>query len=266
MKRNITAAFISVIMLVSLMLLSGCGSAAEKASDLAPKSLIRESAYFPGEDGAYNVVLIVENNGMLPIEYGIIEGIAKDKDGNPIKSVKDGEETLSFSLSYYRLGKGEKTAICMDSGLQMDSILDYFEEVPAKFEWEQSYVEKGAKIVPYGISVTACEDVDTGEYGDEHEFMVTLHNDSETDYVYDHDAVDFIAGDKYFSAAVVAVYRNADGEIKDAVKMDPYEPEAKDIPAGGDVSMPFHSSHFCEDSELTPEYYFSVDVEYDVEN
>ena len=67
MKRNITAAFISVIMLVSLMLLSGCGSAAEKASDLAPKSLIRESAYFPGEDGAYNVVLIVENNGMLPI-------------------------------------------------------------------------------------------------------------------------------------------------------------------------------------------------------
>ena len=87
---------------------------------------------------------------------------------------------------------------------------------------------------------------------------MTLHNNSNTDYIRNPDGYGLLVEGTPLSGEVVAVYRDSEGEIKDFTTIGPYADSISDIPAGEDATWYCYSNHVCTDEDLVPEYYFSV--------
>ena len=273
MKRTFNRIITAMLISVTVLAFTGC-SAEDLKSVVKGGADILETAYFYDEDsGVYEAVCIMENNSNKPVKEGLLEATAYDKDGNRIQSVKKEGADYYFVMSYNWLSEGEKTAALLtNAGFENEegmSILDHYTEVPASLEWSavQGGAEKDSDLAPHGLSVKACEP-DTakdGWFGDDSGvYNVTLHNDSETDYVFNEDEFCYQMDSTLFSFKIVAVYRDSEGEIKDVemiqdVGLDP--PSV--IPAGGDIEMEGLSAYKCDDDSLTPEYYVYIDLIYD---
>ena len=132
-------------------------------------------------------------------------------------------------------------------------ITDRYEAIPDTLEWkiEDGFTRADPELVPHGLSVKDC----VLEYGDDVSgtYNVTIQNESGSDYTAgSHNT--FTSGDKEFTIAVIAVYRDEDGKIKDAVEM--YALPA-DIPAGSETDLTCVSSYVSEE-DYAPEYYIRI--------
>lgn len=257
MRKRITMAVIAALC-AAVLLMGGCG-AVNKVKNVAGKNAeLLETAYFIDEDtGIYNVVAIVENNTLNPIELGFVNAKAYDGNGERIESVKTDKGDFGLGLPFYWLCRGEKTAVVETNSGHLDDsnfgMHNHYVDTPASLEWEDGFSGPDPDLVPHGLSVVDCTPYGGGE------FAATIHNGSETDYTYDADSSMYSTPDHSFRFDVVAVYRDTDGKICDAVDMmySAYV-GAEDMPAGSDTVINFYSDHVCEDDSLTPEYYICV--------
>lgn len=268
MKRKFNLIIVAILITVTVLAFTGCSidklkSAVKEGAD------ILESAYFYDEDtGTYEVVCILENNTMSPLQSGLLESRAFDKDGNRINTVVADGLDGGLCIGYNWLATGEKTAAMLTNAGWEDEegydILDHYKEAPDSLEWVESagMTRKDPNLKPHGLSIKACEyDASKdGWYGDDSVYNVTLHNDSEADYVFNADEFCYETDSIKFSFKIVAVYRNAEGEIKDAELIEYTGNNTPSvIPAGEDVVMQGNSYNRCDDDSLTPEYYVYID-------
>ena len=270
MKRKFDLIIVTILITVTALAFTGC-SVDKLKSAMKDGVDILESAYFYDEDtGVYKVVCIIENNTMSTLDNGILESRALDKDGNRINTVVTDGSDGGLCIGYNWLGTGEKTAGMLTNEGWEDvegDILAHYKEAPDSLEWVEAagMSSKAPNLKPHGLSVKACEydAAKDGWYGDDSVYNVTLHNDSETDYVFNNGEFCYETDSIKFSFKIVAVYRNADGEIKDAALIEYTGNNTPSvIPAGEDVVMEGNSSYRCEDDSLTPEYYIYIDNMY----
>jgi hypothetical protein len=96
------------------------------------------------------------------------------------------------------------------------------------------------------------------DYDEGADYEITIRNDSETDYHYDAQSMYYQTDVMDFNFEVVAVFRDSEGNLRDAVMMNPRPNLQKDLPAGSETNMTFYSNHVCRDEDLTPEYYLCI--------
>lgn len=265
MRKRITMAVIAALCAAALML-GGC-STVEKVRKATGKDVdVLESAFFCDEDtGQFKAVVFIENNTLNPIQFGFVEARGYDENDNAIDAVKIDSEENRLSITYNWLCTGEKT-VALFTGEGMDdpfyNINSYFAEVPAALKWKSGFTSPDPEIVPHGLSVTSCVPDDSGLlYSDEttKAYAVTIHNDSDADYIYDPDSMQYTAPGHTLDFDTVAVYRDADGVIRDAERIY-YVPVAEpgDLKAGSDTVLHCYCADACTDDSLTPEYYISI--------
>jgi hypothetical protein len=271
MRVSKRASIVAALVCIAMLLFTGCDKVGDVKSVLKSDADILESAYFYDEDtGAYRSVVIVQNNTANPIEYGYFFARAFDENGERINSVKTAEGDSALLGTCYWLSKGEKNAVIFtndgivddDNFDGMNSILDHYTAVPATLEWEMdSGSRKDPNLPPHGLSLTGIEPYvsDLGFEGDYMEYMATIHNDSDIDYTFDDDNFEYAGGGKRIGFDIVAVYRDADGNIRDMQKIS-YTGLGgmPDIAAGSDTEIYVMANHTVKDESLTPEYYISI--------
>ena len=275
MKRNKLTALMLALMMAAVMALPGCGTVEETNKQAAEKGEILESAYLVDkETGEFTAVVIVENNA----EYMMLENLyvadAYDENGESIEEYQEEEGSITqehgLSAECFWLDSGEKTALAVSSDMDISSynfgnkITDYYKAMPETLEWRlaQSYDKQlmaawGKDLEPHGLSVSECS-VDYSEEGYS-EYVVALHNDSNTGYSCDPSTGNFVTdtGEFEFELRLVAVFRDTEGNIKDAITMVPMSGQESEIAAGSDSTLMFYSLRsYAEDSE--PEYYINI--------
>ena len=238
------------------MLLAFGGCSEIYNSDLSPNSEgeleIADSAYFVDKNtGDYSFVVIFENNSSDPIKEGGCSAVAFDEEGSQTMWVD-----YSLGAFFNWLGTGERTAYMFTTAIiPGESILDRYLSIPDSLEWELEEPVPDAELPSHGLSVAEC--TMTGDYDNWADYDVTIRNESETDYLYDFQSMMYQSDIADFAIEVVVVYRDADGNIKDAELIPLRPPSQKDIPANSEATMVGYSNHVCRDENLTPEYYIS---------
>lgn len=268
MRVSKRASVVAALICIAALLFTGCDKIESIKKATGTEADILESAYFYDEDtGAYRTVAIVQNNTMNPIKMGFIVARAYDENGERIEHVMDGEMESPLLGSYYWLCIGEKSAVILcNDGYSDDpffNILSHYTAVPATLEWENDGGSRqDPELVPHGLSITGIEpyyDSSVWFEGDYAEYTATIHNGSETDYTFDDGAFEYIWNGKKFSFNIVAVYRNAEGEICDMQEMQYTGINGMpDLPAGSDTELYVFANHTVKDDSLTPEYYISI--------
>lgn len=260
----------------AVLLLGGCSAVEGVKQATRQDPVVTDSAFlYDEETGVYKTVAVIRNDTPYSFSLGFVLPEALDADGNKMEQQKDneglepGQVDIGYALLYYWLCPGETTAV-MDTNENLvaaglDSELStYFDTVPASLEWtaKPDYATRDPQLEPHGISVVSCEagedpyaEFNEDEYG---RYEVTLRNDSENTYVFNPGECRYYAGDKPFSFDVIAVYRDAEGAIRDAEKLYlVFEDTEPDLAPGSENKLIFESDHVVDDDSLTPEYYIS---------
>lgn len=214
---------------------------------------ITESAYLVDKDSDdYSVVVIVENNTGSTIKEAQCQETGFDETGKKLNS-----GGIHAAASFAWISDGEKEAYMFTTadvpGL---NLLEHYESLPDKLEWRVTEAKADHDLTPLGITVEDCVIVDDYDTGADYE--ITIRNDSERDYQYDAESMYYQTDLMDFNFEVVAVFRDSEGNIKDAVMMNPRPNLQKDLPADSETSMTFYSNHICRDDDLTPEYYLCI--------
>lgn len=243
-----------VIGLIFMMLLvvSACsGEGGSLGSD--GKFDIVESAYLVDKDsGDYSVVVIVENNTGSTIKEALCLETGFDENGKKLNS-----GGIHAAASFAWISDGEKEAYMYTTADVPDlNILEHYEALPDKLEWKVTEAKADHDLTPLGISIGECSMVE--DYDEGADYEITIRNDSETDYHYDAQSMYYQTDVMDFNFEVVAVFRDSEGNLRDAVMMNPRPNLQKDLPAGSETNMTFYSNHVCRDEDLTPEYYLCI--------
>lgn len=249
MKKIVVVALICMMLFALTACSEGGGS-----SDSKGKFEIVESAYLVDKDsGDYSIVVIAENSSEIPIKEAFCIEAGFDEDGKKLSS-KD----TSAAAPFRWLCEGEKEAFVYNTSESGpgDSLLDHYESLPDRLEWKVTQTRADPDLTPLGISVVDCatvEDYDTGA-----DYEITFKNDSEKDYLYDAASMMYQTEAEDFSVEAVAVFRDSEGNIRDAVQMKPRPNMQKDLPANSETVLRCYSNHVCRDDDLSPEYYLYV--------
>ena len=268
MKRIINRIIIACLICVMLFTFGGCSgtdSIPNVGSSGKKDALeIADSYYYVDkETGDFSFLVVFENNSTDPIREGICTATAYDEEGKSIESIKKAEEEAysysdySAGAFFYWLGTGEKTAHMFTTDLiPEENLLDHYLSIPDSLEWKINDQTPDPALTPHGLSVAEC--TMSADYDNWAEYDVTISNDSGTDYLYDPQSMFYKSDIADFTIEVVAVYRDAEGNIKDAELISFRPPSQKDIPANSETTMTSYSNHICRDEALTPEYYISI--------
>lgn len=274
MKRK--TMMIVAVLLAAVLLMGGCGAVESVKEATRQDPVVTDSAFlYDEETGVYRTVAVIRNDTPYSFSSGFVLPEALDADGNKMKQkennegLEPGQTDIGYALLYSWLCPGETTAV-MDTNENLlaaglDSELStYFDTVPASLEWtaKPDYATRDPQLEPHGISVVSCEAGENpyaeyyeGEYG---YYEVTLRNDSENTYTFNPGESRYYAGDKPFYFDVIAVYRDAEGTIRDVVRLYySFEDTMPDLAPGSETKLAFESDRVVDDDGLTPEYYIS---------
>ena len=263
------ASLMIVVVTATVLLLPGCKVIEKSMKMTQDKGEVLESAYFVDKDtGEYTAVVIIQNNGPSTLRNNWYSANAYDENGDRIEAQSNEYGNYALMGECNWLGSGEKTAIIHSSSSNLSafnegrSITDYYVSTPEKLEWsaDGDFRKEDATLEPHGLSVTDCSLTDIMEE-DNGRYSVTIHNDSNTDYVFDSESYMYKTDKIRFRFDAAVVYRDSDGNIQDGIMLNSDPLQLADIPAGSDVTFTFLSSHVCSD-DLKPEYYLIIsDIE-----
>ena len=262
MKRIVITALILVLITASVMTLTGCQGVIDLKND---NGIIETSYMVDKETGEFTAVAIIQNNKKDTIFEGMYMAHAYDENGSSIEAKTrehDGQEIdCSLFDTCCWLGSGEKTAIVITSKEpgNDETILDYYNEIPDKIEWEATGMNFDGTLEPHGLSITECRETYSGENGTEYE--ITIHNDSSTDYALEPALGTLIADMRPFTFSIGVVYRDSDGKIKDAKDLYIDFEQQGGIDAGSDKTYTGFTGNTGNTAEedLEPEFYIMID-------
>ena len=259
MKRIVSTALMLALITAAVMALTGCQGVTDPAND---KSILETSYMVDKETGEFTAVVIIRNNEKNTIFENMYMGNAFDENGDAIDARTDEVDGQNIDYSLFDtccwLGSGEKTALVItskESGSE-ETILDYYNEIPDKIEWETTGVDYDGTLEPHGLSITDCIETYSGEYGTEYE--ITIHNDSNTDYALEPSLGTLIADGRPFTFSIGVVYRDSDGSIKDASDLYIDFEQQGGIDAGSDKTYTGFTGKTA-DTDLEPEFYIKIE-------
>jgi len=252
MKKIMNKLFVCLT-IMALTVLTGCTDTGFFSKSDEKVEVVDSAFLVDRESGEYSIVVIVENKTGNPIKEGFCSETAFDKDGKQMPG-----QAMHVAAPFAWLCEGERQAYMYTTAdVPGESILDHYETLPDTLEWEVVQATENQELTPLGISVAEC--IISDDYGDWAEYEITLKNESDTDYGYDMESMYYQSEVADFDLRVVAVFRDDEGTIKDAVLMTPRPVSQKALPANSEESMVFYSNHVCTDETLTPEYYLSIE-------
>ena len=259
MKRLVITTLILALITASVMALTGCQGVNLSVND---KSIVETAYMVDKETGEFTAVAIIQNNEKSTIFENMYMADAYDENGGSIEAKTDEVDGQEIDHSLFDtccwLGSGEKTALVITSkepGIE-ETILDYYNEIPDKIEWENTGANYDGSLEPHGLSITESRETYSGVNGTEYE--ITIHNDSDTDYTLEPSLGALIADDRPFTFSIGVVYRDSDGKIKDAKDLYIDFEQQGGIDAGSDKTYTGFTGNTA-DAALEPEFYIAIE-------